>query len=104
MENEKPQIISKDLIKPSSPTPKHLKTYNLSVLDQLSPRFYYPIVLFYPALDSKNSCNIKDISSRLKKSLSEALTHYYPFAGQISGKDFIVCNDEGVDFYEARID
>ncbi|KAL3497721.1 hypothetical protein ACH5RR_040453 [Cinchona calisaya] len=103
MANEKPQIISKDLIKPSSPTPKHLKTCNLSVLDQFCPRLYYPIVLFYPALDSKNSCNIKDISSRLKKSLSDTLTHYYPFAGKISSKDFIDCNDEGVDFYEARI-
>ncbi|KAL3497726.1 hypothetical protein ACH5RR_040458 [Cinchona calisaya] len=103
MANEKPQIISKHLIKPSSPTPKRLKTYNLSVLDQLSPRIYFPIVLFYPALDSKISCNIKDISSRLKKSLSETLTHYYPFAGQISSKDFIDCNDEGVDFYEALI-
>ncbi|KAL3497717.1 hypothetical protein ACH5RR_040449 [Cinchona calisaya] len=104
MANEKPQIISKDLIKPSSPTPKHLKTYNLSVLDQLSPRIYFPVLLFYPALDSKNSWNIKDISSYLKKSLSKTLTHYYPFAGKFSSKDFIDCNDEGVDFYEVQID
>lgn len=104
MAMEKPQIISKTLIKPSSPTPKDLKAYNLSVLDQLSPRFYLPIVLFYSAPNPENSCNINDVPSLLKKSLSEALIHYYPFAGRLAGKDSIDCNDEGLDFYEARID
>ncbi|KAL3497712.1 hypothetical protein ACH5RR_040444 [Cinchona calisaya] len=107
MANAKPQIISKTLIKPSSPTPKDLKTYKLSSLDQLSPHFYLPIVLFFQALDSeKHSGNINnDISSHFKKSLSETLTHYYPFAGRLSSKHHSIdCDDQGLDFYEARID
>ncbi|XP_027081091.1 diaboline synthase-like [Coffea arabica] len=105
MANLKPQMISKVLIKPSLPTSEHLKTYNLSVLDQLSPHFYLPIVLFYPPPDSGNSSNYTTISSHLKKSLSETLTHYYPFAGRLApNKDSIDCNDEGLDFYEARIE
>nr|XP_027085030.1 deacetylvindoline O-acetyltransferase-like [Coffea arabica] len=105
MASVKPQMISKVLIKPSLPTSEHLKTYNLSVLDQLSPHFYLPIVLFYPPPDSDNSSNNTTVSSHLKKSLSETLTHYYPFAGRLApNKDSIDCNDEGLDFYEARIE
>ncbi|KAI5638954.1 hypothetical protein M9H77_00331 [Catharanthus roseus] len=100
---EKPLIISKSIIKPSSPTPNHLRTYKLSLLDQLSPHFYMPMVLFYRK-QLLVSWNANDISFKLKKSLSETLTQYYPFAGRFNGKDSIDCNDEGLDYYEARID
>lgn len=98
-------IVSKEIIKPSSPTPSHLKTYNLSLFDQLAPDAYIPLVIFYP-----NYFNI-DLDSRLKlldmkKSLSQTLTQYYPFAGRLAKNtpSFIDCNDDGIEFLEAQTD
>ncbi|KAL8116023.1 hypothetical protein AgCh_022493 [Apium graveolens] len=41
---------------------------------------------------------------QLKRSLSVALTQFYPLAGRIEGKSFVDCNDEGVKYLEARVD
>lgn len=67
------RIISKEVIKPSSPTPHHLKTHKLSLLDQLAPDIYLPIVLFYDSssrVDDKTSTatinSTNNISRRLK--------------------------------------
>ncbi|KAK9934462.1 hypothetical protein M0R45_021606 [Rubus argutus] len=94
------EVISRELIKPSSGRLPHLRDYNLSYFDQISNRMYVPLVLFY------NPCNTSfrtsEISNLLKKSLSETLA-YYPFAGKIKDRDFIDCNDEGVVFLEAKV-
>ena len=95
-----PQIISKELIRPSSPTPNHLKNFSLSLLDQLSPNFYLPIVMFYPDM----GLNASDITDLLKKSLSKTLSLYYPFAGRPATKGVIECTDDGVEFFVARMD
>ncbi|ESR56361.1 hypothetical protein CICLE_v10023671mg [Citrus x clementina] len=106
------RIISKEIIKPSSPTPHHLKTHKLSLLDQLAPDIYLPIVLFYDSssrVDDKISTatinSTKNISRRLKKSLSKTLTHYYPFAGRVLLKDNYVidCDDSGVPVVETLV-
>ncbi|MCL7027550.1 hypothetical protein MKW94_028542 [Papaver nudicaule] len=102
----KVQVISKEMIKPSTPTPPHLRNFKLSLLDQLLPPFYFPIVLFYPANDGHESHN-NDQSSKaniLKKSLSETLTRFYPVAGRIKDNIIIECNDKGVDYFEAKVD
>ena len=39
-------IISTEITKPSSPAIHHLKPFKLSVLDQLSPTTYAPLILF----------------------------------------------------------
>ncbi|KAI3698994.1 hypothetical protein L2E82_42958 [Cichorium intybus] len=92
-------IISRELVKPSSPTPSHLKTHHLSLLDQFAAHIHMPIVFFFPNYNNEQT-NI------LKKSLSESLTQYYPFAGRFLGPhvNHINCNDEGVQFLEASID
>ncbi|XP_061364334.1 stemmadenine O-acetyltransferase-like [Gastrolobium bilobum] len=95
-------IISKEIIKPSSPTPHHLRHYQLSFLDQISPSVYEPTVLFYTC-DGSTEFNITSMSNHLKKSLSDVLTHYYPFAGRINGKNFIDCNDEGIPYFQAKV-
>ena len=60
------EIISSESIKPSSPTPKHLKTHKLSLLDQFIPSIYIPMVLFYTFDDDKTKADINDaISQRL---------------------------------------
>ncbi|KAJ9175464.1 hypothetical protein P3X46_014015 [Hevea brasiliensis] len=67
------QIISKEIVKPSISTPQHLRTYNLSLLDQLAPPVYVPIILFYSA-NGENS---------------------YSFS--------VDCNDEDAPFIEAQV-
>ncbi|MFS7979836.1 putative deacetylvindoline O-acetyltransferase [Helianthus anomalus] len=99
-------IISRETIKPSSPTPSHLHTYNLSELDLLNPKAYIPLLLFYP---NNPNCTLTthQKSTLLKTSLSQTLTQHYPFAGRLltpTKPSCIDCNDQGVLFVEARND
>ncbi|KAM4113902.1 hypothetical protein ACJW30_04G030000 [Castanea mollissima] len=96
------QILSRKLIKPTSPTPPHLKSYKTSSLDQLAPPAYVPFILYYDANGDKNE--IDEWSKRLEKSLSEILTLYYPLAGRyIKDKQLVDCNDEGAEYLEAQV-
>ncbi|CAK9174871.1 unnamed protein product [Ilex paraguariensis] len=102
MEKMKVEIISTETIRPSSPTPTHLRTYKMSRFDQISPKVYLPIIFYYPV--SEDHLNVKQISARLKDSLSETLSRFHPLAGRIKNEDASVdCNDEGVMFSEARV-
>ena len=94
-------------IKPSSPTPPHFRTYKFSLLDQVNPPIYVPMIFFYPYQDINlaNNFNNDAIAKRslmLKQSLSETLTCFYPLAGKIKDNLSIDCNDEGVHYVEAR--
>lgn len=93
-------ILSKEIIKPYSQIPPHLKTHNLSAVDHFAPNIHMPWVFFYPNYSSNNG----DINI-LKKSLSQCLTQYYPFAGKFLAPSAsqINCNDAGVEFLEAFI-
>ncbi|CAI9281632.1 unnamed protein product [Lactuca saligna] len=96
-------IVSREIIKPSSPTPSHLKTYNLSLIDQIVPTLFAPIVTFYPNTGIYRDKTTLD----LKNSLSQTLTKYYTFAGRINAKvspSYVNCNDKGAEFLEATID
>ncbi|PON71594.1 Transferase [Trema orientale] len=101
----KVQVISKEIIKPSSPTPDHLRRYQLSFLDQISPRAYSPFIYYYALNDSENKSNdnILDISDKLKKSLSKALSLFYPLAGRFTDDYFVECNDDGVPYFQALV-
>ncbi|CAL8993848.1 unnamed protein product [Prunus brigantina] len=94
------EIVSKDYCKPSIPTPHHLKSYRLSLLDQISPIFYVPVVLFYSAPEDID--DDMTIFHKLKKSLSETLTCFYPLAGRIEGNTSVDCEDGDVLFTRAR--
>ncbi|OVA20487.1 Transferase [Macleaya cordata] len=95
----KVEVVSKETIKPSSPTPPHLKTFNLSFLDQIAPPIYIPLVLYYT-----NDNDNKFLLDVIKKSLSESLTRFYPLAGRINDDSSSVeCNDDGVDYLEAKV-
>ncbi|XP_076898392.1 akuammiline synthase 1-like [Bidens hawaiensis] len=95
-------IVSREIIKPSSPTPSRNRTYNLSLFDQISPNGLTPFIAFYPNLDQSSL----DKTLELKNSLSKTLTHYYPFAGRLkkTRPTYIDCSDEGVEFIEATND
>ncbi|XP_062112581.1 stemmadenine O-acetyltransferase-like [Humulus lupulus] len=94
------ELISNETVKPSSPTPHHLRHYQLSFLDQSSPKTYSPLVFYYPLKDDHD---ITEISNKIKTSLSEVLTLYYPLAGRVINDRFVDCNDEGVSYSVARV-
>ncbi|XP_076899665.1 acylsugar acyltransferase 3-like [Bidens hawaiensis] len=105
MMNAAHTIISRELVKPSSPCPSHLKTYNLSGLDLRSMPEYMPLIFYYP---NNETCTLTpdDKVRVMKKSFSEILTRYYPFAGRLHTltSTYIDCNDEGAVFVEAKHD
>ncbi|KDP26743.1 hypothetical protein JCGZ_17901 [Jatropha curcas] len=94
------EIISREMVKPSSPTPKHQKIHALCFFEQISSTIYVPFVFFY----AKDTCPDRShISYLLKGSLSETLSKYYPLAGRLKDSVTVDCNDEGIEFFETRI-
>ncbi|KAF5443015.1 hypothetical protein F2P56_035612 [Juglans regia] len=103
----KVEIINREVIKPS-PTPHHLRCFDLCLLDQLQPKVFIPLVLFYSNNSTVNPSDLPhfkaaDISHRLKTSLAETLSRFYPLAGRVKDNVSIECNDAGVDYLEARV-
>lgn len=100
------EIFSKEIIKPSSPTPHDLRTHKLSFLDQIPPTTYIPIILFYqeaPKTNGHDDVDQVEKSCRLKKSLKQTLNRFYPLAGSVKEDHSIDCNDDGVEYNEARV-
>ena len=95
------EIIKREIIRPFSPTPPHLKTYKLSLLDQFQVADYGHIFLIYTKNDLITS---EQQSQRLKASLSKTLALFYPAAGQLDDNATIECSDEGAQFIEALSD
>ncbi|XP_028754272.1 vinorine synthase-like [Neltuma alba] len=98
----KVEFVSKQIVKPSSPTPQSLRTFKLSFIDQLAPVMHTRILFSYPNVENDGVAN-HDRFESLKKSLSETLTHFYPLAGRVKDNKVIECNDEGVEFCETRV-
>jgi shikimate O-hydroxycinnamoyltransferase len=96
------QLISSDTIKPSSSTPEHLRHHTLSFFDQITPSIFMPLLLFYTRDVGVAHLSNEERQTRIKKSLSEALTRFYPLAGRIKDKFHVDCNDEGVHYVEAK--
>ena len=92
------EVTTKEITKPSSPIPTHLRYYQLSFMDQTQPPVYNSCIFFY----SKSDGDIIAKSNKLKQSLSKVLTSYYPLAGRIEDKVSVDCNDEGAYYQEAQ--
>jgi len=99
----KVEIIKRETIKPSTPTPHHLRCFDLCLIDQLQPESYTSLVLFYSNSADSPLPYEEGISQRLKASLAETLTRFYPLAGKIKDHVSIECNDDGADYFEARV-
>ncbi|OMO60401.1 Transferase [Corchorus capsularis] len=97
------EIIHEEIIKPSSPTPLHLKTSKLSLFDQVAPMVYVPLIFCYRNDDNNDFAKAEARSQVLKTSLSKTLTRFYPFAGRLSSSSSIECNDQGVDYVQTRV-
>ena len=81
----KMEVITREIIKPASPTPSHLQIYPLSFIDHLCPANYIPLIYFYPnqSFEPDNNGGTSTIfklceerTKMLKKSLSEVLSMY----------------------------
>ncbi|KAK3001914.1 hypothetical protein RJ639_020740 [Escallonia herrerae] len=93
------EIVSRETIKPSSPTPKSRRIHRLSILDQVVLNLYVPVVLFY----SDPSTTPEERSDRLKESLSKTLAQMYLIAGRVKDQYSIRGNDQGVRYIRARV-
>ncbi|KAI3465967.1 hypothetical protein Pfo_022630 [Paulownia fortunei] len=91
--------IAREIIKPSSPTPPHLRELQLSFLDQLAPPTYIHIILYFEACH--HHPDSEETSQKLKRSLSDALAIYYPLAGRLQDNSWVDCNDAGAEYVEA---
>ncbi|KAL3537857.1 hypothetical protein ACH5RR_001223 [Cinchona calisaya] len=98
------EIISKEMIKPSSFTPDHLANLKLSFLDEIAPPIYIPLIFFYQANQLDTCKHNAQISQLLKRSLSNVLVKFYPLAGKISSDQISIdCTDAGALYVEARV-
>ncbi|XP_057431636.1 BAHD acyltransferase BIA1-like [Lotus japonicus] len=95
------EILHRKCIKPSTPTLSHLKTFKLSLLDQLSPDIHGNITFFFN--NSHSHSQFSTNSQLLQTSLSQTLTLFYPLAGRLHHPATAInCNDHGAFFIEAQ--
>ncbi|EOY09598.1 HXXXD-type acyl-transferase family protein [Theobroma cacao] len=96
-------IVSREIIKPSSPGLHLPKPFQLSFLDQLIPNAaFVPLILFYRIKDNAHFSNLH-ISAKLKKSLSDTLNSLYPVSGRVKNNLFIDDFEQGVPYIEAHV-
>ncbi|KAL4602164.1 hypothetical protein ACB092_10G033800 [Castanea dentata] len=102
----KTQIVSRTCIKPSSPTPHNLKTFELSLLEQLSLPIHANTTFFFPAnaITTDPNLEFSRKSQLFQQSIADTLTRFYPLAGRLLDASAIDCNDDGGFFVEARCD
>ncbi|KAI3740685.1 hypothetical protein L2E82_31155 [Cichorium intybus] len=94
------EIISKERVKPSLPTPPHLKTFKVSAIDHIILTPFIPLTLYYPNSDGETAL---ERSTALKESLSKTLPQFYPLAGSIQDDLTIDCNDDGALYVVAMV-
>lgn len=101
MNKMKIEVVSKELLRPSSPTPTQLRDFKLSFIDERIPPSYAPLILYYSFNENEN-IKQQEMVGRLKSSLSDALVQFYPLAGRMKGQIFVDCNDQGILYVEAQ--
>ncbi|KAL6527491.1 hypothetical protein OROGR_016581 [Orobanche gracilis] len=95
------EIMTRENVRPSSPTPHNLQTYKLSMLDQIVPSMLVPLVFYFPNPKKTTDSEylLSATTEKLKRSLSMVLTRFYPLAGRVNDDgQSINCNDQGVPF------
>ncbi|KAK4406363.1 Pelargonidin 3-O-(6-caffeoylglucoside) 5-O-(6-O-malonylglucoside) 4'''-malonyltransferase [Sesamum angolense] len=97
----KVNVVSKKLIRPYKTTPPHLRTYKISLIDELNPSMHVIRILFYPSDQVVNGKHVKS----LEESLSQVLPLFYPLAGRYhKDEHYVDCNDEGAELSIAEVD
>ncbi|KAL3350292.1 hypothetical protein AABB24_023003 [Solanum stoloniferum] len=96
------KIQLRKMVKPSTPTPNHLRTLKLSLFDQSAPHIFVPILFHYLPNSERITDQIR--CDKLQKSLAQTLTKFYPLAGRFSKDDTSIhCNDQGVEYVESKV-
>ncbi|KAM5555904.1 stemmadenine O-acetyltransferase [Rosa sericea] len=101
MEKIEVSIISRDTIKPSAASSSPLHPYKLSIIDQITPTMYVPVIFFYPITDPV--FNLPRTLTDLKNTLSQTLTLYYPLSGRVKNNLYIDDFEAGVPYLEVRV-
>ncbi|KAK4278931.1 hypothetical protein QN277_016704 [Acacia crassicarpa] len=100
--NLKVTVTKQEVVAAMSPLEKHWLP--LSNLDLLLPPIDVGVFFCYDKRPTATSV----VVGALRKSLSEALIYFYPFAGELvvnlAGEPELLCNNRGVDFVEAVAD
>ncbi|KAL2938707.1 Acetyl-CoA-benzylalcohol acetyltransferase [Bienertia sinuspersici] len=92
------KVISEEIIKPSSPTPNHLRYLPFSLLDHANKPTLTPLLFFYSQKNDNNHA-----LARLEDSLPNTLSLFYPLAGRIHDANTFTCNDDGVPYVHAFV-
>ncbi|KAL2938711.1 Vinorine synthase [Bienertia sinuspersici] len=90
-------------MKPSCPTPTHLRFLQTSLLDQVKPPILSPLIFYYSKKHIPNT-SVNETLERLKTSLPTTLSVFYPLAGRIQDVSHIACNDEGVPYVQVKVE
>lgn len=94
------EIISRENIKPSSPTPIHLKNFKLSLFDQISFPEYAPMLLFY----NGDGCDHHLYRGFDGHDQVDDGTVSHPLAAELKDNTTVDCNDNvnGAEYIEAH--
>ncbi|XP_031107861.1 salutaridinol 7-O-acetyltransferase-like [Ipomoea triloba] len=97
----KVETVSRERVKPfSSPSSSSTcRLHKLSLLDQIAPHGYNPILLFYSTALSQPQL----VYDSLRISLSKTLAYVQPLAGRLKDEFTIECNDDGVDLVVVNV-
>ncbi|XP_021724740.1 acetyl-CoA-benzylalcohol acetyltransferase-like [Chenopodium quinoa] len=98
------KFISEHIVKPSSPTPNHLRSLRASLFDHINVPILMPLIFFFYSQKHTTKIGANDVLDRLKKTLPYALSVFYPLAGRVLDANSISCNDEGVPYVQAEVD
>ncbi|CAN0905431.1 Stemmadenine O-acetyltransferase [Linum grandiflorum] len=99
-------ILTRESVKPSSSNLALrlvAEPLKLNLLDQLTPTSYTPFTFFYPNIDNNLKNKTSHISNRLKWSLSETLSLFYPSSGRVRENFAIHDFHQGIPFVETRV-
>ncbi|BFG28794.1 hypothetical protein CerSpe_150680 [Prunus speciosa] len=111
----KVEIIERQTVKPSSPTPHQFRNFKLSVLDHMAPVAHIPLLPFYLNITtvtiSKVNTSHHDQAMAMNErcqhlihTLAKALTHFYPLAGRLTeGNATMECNDDEAEFIKPQV-
>ncbi|XP_056159333.1 acetyl-CoA-benzylalcohol acetyltransferase-like [Syzygium oleosum] len=101
----KVEVQSTKLVKPSAPTPNQHRKLGVSFIDDLLFSKHVGIIFYYRAHKRLHEIDTLQRLHRLEESLSETLALFYPLAGRyVEDGLFIDCNDQGVEFIQAKVD
>ncbi|KAF7848830.1 hypothetical protein BT93_L1530 [Corymbia citriodora subsp. variegata] len=99
------EVQSKKLIKPLAPTPKECQKHGLSFIDDLLFCEYFEVIFFYRSHGRMHEVDTLQRLRLLEGSLSKTLALFYPLAGRyVEDGLFIDCNDQAVEFIQAKVE